>query len=84
MTKYINPGSPIIDAHIDKSLTSNTLIELGATINVMMKETMEKLKLFDLCQTPMVLWLADRSTAKLEDVVISIDSLEYPTNFMVL
>jgi hypothetical protein len=34
-TKYSNPGSPIINVQIDNTLITNTLIDLGASINVM-------------------------------------------------
>jgi len=49
---------------------------------------MQALGIAGLSQTPIVLQLPDRSTIKLEgilkDAVISIDSWEYPTDFMVL
>jgi hypothetical protein len=54
----------------------------------MTKETMEKLQFPGLRPTPTVLQLADRSTVKpegmLEDIVVSVDSWEYPADFMVL
>jgi hypothetical protein len=54
----------------------------------MMRETMESLGLTSLRETPTILQLDDRSTIKpegiLEDIVISIDSWEYPTDFMIL
>lgn len=55
----------------------------------MTKEVMEKLQLQSLLwQTPTVLQMADRSTVQpegiLEDVIVSIDSWEYPADFMVL
>lgn len=37
--KYIELGSPIMDAHIDGIIVPNTLIDLGDEINVMNKET---------------------------------------------
>ena len=65
------------------------MIDLGATVNVMNKETMEKLNLQEILrQIPIVLYIVDRYIANpkgmLEDVVVSIDSWEYPTCFMVL
>jgi hypothetical protein len=67
---------------INNTLISNTLIDLGATINIMTHETMQALGLTGLRGTPTVLQLTDRSTIKpegiLEDVVISVDSWEYP------
>lgn len=40
---YLDPGSPIVDVHIDGIIVPNTLINLGAAINVVTNETMLKL-----------------------------------------
>jgi hypothetical protein len=45
MTKYVYPGSLIVNVHINNISIPNTLIDLGVDINVMTKETMEKLQL---------------------------------------
>jgi hypothetical protein len=87
--KYLDPGSPLVNVHINNTLIQNTLIDLGDAINVMTKDTMLRLNLqIFLRDTPTVLQLADRSTVKpegmLEDIIISIDSWEYPTDFLVL
>lgn len=86
--KYSDPGSSIVNVQINDVLIPNTLIDLGDEINVMTRETMDMLGLSDLRDTPIVLQLAGRSTIKLEgiieDLVISIDSWEYPADFMVL
>jgi len=54
------------------------LIELGAAINIMSRQTMEQLKLPNLLFTPTLLQLADRSVIKpdgvLEDISVSLDS----------
>ena len=42
---YLGSGSPVLDVHIDGVTVPNTLIDLGAAINVMTKETMLKLSL---------------------------------------
>jgi hypothetical protein len=51
-------------------------------------QTMEQLQLLNLHPTPIVLELADRSKIKpegvLDDVIVSLDSWEYPVDFMVL
>jgi len=51
-------------------------------------ETVRKLGLTNLRPTPTILELADRSTIKpegiLDDLVISVDSWEYPADFLVL
>lgn len=54
----------------------------------MTKKTMDKLGLVHIHPTPTVLELADRSKIKLQgvlyDVVVSLDSWEYPADFIVL
>lgn len=43
--KYLDPGSPVVDVHINGTIIPHTLIDLGASINVVIKETMLKLNL---------------------------------------
>eukprot|EP00253_Pinus_taeda_P010529 PITA_10529 len=87
--KYLDPGSPVVDDHINGTIIPHTLIDLEAAINVMTRDTMLKLNLqSSLRKTTTVLQLADRSTVNpegiVEDVFISIDSWEYPADFLVL
>ena len=87
--KYLDLGSPVVDVHINGTIIPHTLIDLGAAINVMTRDTMLKLNLqISLRKTSTVLQLADRSTANpegiLEDVLVSVDSWEYPADFLVL
>eukprot|EP00253_Pinus_taeda_P026150 PITA_26150 len=87
--KYLDPGSPVVDVHINGTIVPHTLIDLGAAINVMTKDTILKLNLQgSLRNTTTVLLLADRSIVTpegiVEDVMVSIDSWKYPTNFLVL
>lgn len=87
--KYLDPGSPVVDVHINGTMIPHTLIDLGASINVMTKDTMLKLNLQgSLRKTTTVLQLADRSTMThegiLQDVMVSIDSWEYLADFLVL
>ena len=88
MEKYIDPRNLVVSVQIGNFLVSNVLINLGVAINVMTKQTMDQLRLSHLRPTPTVLELADRSKIKpegvLEDVIISLDSWEYPTDFIVL
>eukprot|EP00253_Pinus_taeda_P004662 PITA_04662 len=88
MQKYVDPGSPIVKAHINGVEIPNTLIDLGAAINIMSRQTMEQLKLPNLLFTPTLLQLADRSIIKpdgvLEDILVSLDSWEYLVDFMIL
>jgi hypothetical protein len=89
LPKYLNLGSPLVNVHIKNTLFQNTIIDMGVAINVMTKYTMLRLKLQILLRdTSIVLHLANRSTIKpkvmLEDNINSIDSWEYPTDFLVL
>lgn len=67
---------------------SNTLVDLGIAINFMTRATFESLKFTNLRQTPTILELVDRLKIQpkgiLEYVVISIESWEYMTDFLVL
>jgi hypothetical protein len=73
-TKYFDPRSLFVNVKIYNTLISNTLIDLGATINIMTHNTMQSLGLTSLSATPIVHQLAYRSTFKpewiLEYVVI--------------
>jgi len=86
--KYFNPRSTIVKTHINGVEIPNTLIDLGATIKIMSKQTMNQLKLSNLQYTPTLLQLADRFVIKLdgvlEDIYVSLDSWEYPVDFMIL
>jgi hypothetical protein len=86
--KYYDPSKPVVNVHINGTLIRNTLIHIGTTINVMTHDTMETLEHICLRETPTILQLIGRSTMKLERileyVLISIDSWEYPYEFMIL
>jgi len=88
MEKCIDPRNPVVSVQIGNVLVSNVLIDLGVAINVMTKQTMDQLRLSHLRPTPTVLELSDRSKIKpkgvLDVVIISLDSWEYPTDFIVL
>ena len=87
MEKYTDPGNPVVSIQIGDVLVSNVLIDLGAAINVT-KQTMDQLGLVHIRPTPTMLELADKSKIKpggvLDDVVISLYSWEYPSDFIVL
>lgn len=86
--KYRDPGSPIVKTHINGVDIPNTLIDLGAAINIMSKQTMDQLKLSNLQYTPTLLQLSDGFVIKpygvLEDVSVYLGSWEYPVNFIIL
>ena len=72
--KYVDPGIPMFTTSINGYAIKNTLIDLGATINVMTMETLLHMGSFNLLPTPTMLELVDRSKVKpegvLEDIVI--------------
>ncbi|XP_057841299.2 uncharacterized protein LOC131050994 [Cryptomeria japonica] len=86
--KYSNPGSPLVAVVINGVQFQNTLIDLGAAINVMTNDVMQKLNITNLRTTTTVLQLADSSTitpdGMVEDLVVTLDSWEYPTDFVIL
>eukprot|EP00253_Pinus_taeda_P017200 PITA_17200 len=88
MEKYVDLGIPRVTTIINNIHIPNTLIDLGAAINVMTLETMKTLQLTNLQHTTIVLELADRSKVILEgileDIIVSLDSWEYPVDFLVL
>lgn len=87
--KYLDPSILVMDVHIDGNMVTHTLIDLGVAINVMAMESMLKL-IFQgvLINTTTMLQLTDKSTVALkgiiEDVMVSIDSWEYPTDLLTL
>jgi hypothetical protein len=86
--KYVDPRIPMVTITINNFSISKTLIDLGAAINVITLETMRHLNLQNLRPTTTVLELADRSKVVpediLEDITVSLDSWEYPVDFLVL
>lgn len=86
---YLDPRSIVVDVHIDGIIVPRTLINIGAPINVMTKETMIKLNLQgSLRKTTTVMKLADRSIVTPEgvgeDVMVYVDSWDYPIDLLVL
>jgi len=87
--KFANPGNPVVTICINEIPIGNTLVDLGAAINVMSMTTMQRLQLYNLLRpTPTILELADRSTVKpvgaLDDITVTVASWEYPVDFLVL
>jgi len=76
--KYLDSGSPIVKTHINGVEIPNTLIDLGAAINIMSKQTMNQLKHSNLQYTPTLLQLADRS------VIVTILRNDEPHDYLIL
>jgi hypothetical protein len=79
IVKHANPRNPIVSVTINNVSIYNTLVDLGATINIM---TINIVGLLELSQflrpTPTVLELADRTTIKparvLDDILVTLAS----------
>jgi hypothetical protein len=87
-SKYSDPGNPVVTIEINGVSLPNTLIDLGAAINVMSVNTMKTLQLDHLRPTQTLLELADKSvitpTRSLDDITVTLASWEYPVDFLVI
>ena len=86
--KYEDPGKPIVTVQIYGQTLTNALVDLGAAINILTTSTCQKLGITSAEPTSTLLELADRSMVKpegiLHDVMVSVDSWEYPTDFLII
>ena len=86
--KYEDPRNPIVTVKIYGHSFPNTLVDLGAAINILTTGACEKLGISALEPTVTLLELAYRSVIRLEgivqDIMVSVDSWEYPTDFLVI
>ena len=67
--KYLDLGSPVVKIHINGTEIPNTLIDLGAAVNIMSKQVMDSLRLPNLQYTPTLLQLAYRYVIKPDGVL---------------
>lgn len=85
LVKYEDLGSPIVTVQINGHSFPNSLVDLGATINILTTETCEVLGITTLEPATTLLELADHSEIRpegtLQGVMVSVDSWEYPTYF---
>ena len=86
--KYKDPGSPTIPFNIGGNCIDKSLLDLGASVNLMPHSIYIQLGLGDLKPTNITLSLADRSVkipkGIVEDVLVKIDKFYYPVDFVVL
>ena len=86
--KYEDPGNPIVTVQIYGQTFPNSLVDLGAAINILTTTTCQKLGITSIEPTSTLLELADQSMVRLEgtlhDVMVSVDSWEYPTDFLII
>jgi len=88
VVKYEDPGNPIVTIQIYGKTLTNVLVDLGAAINILTTSTCQKLGITSVEPTSTLLELVDRSVIRPEgtlyDVMVSVDSWEYPTDFLII
>eukprot|EP00253_Pinus_taeda_P012743 PITA_12743 len=86
--KYEGPGNPVVTIQIQGYTFPNTLVDLGAAINIMTTETYRVLGIINLEPTSTLSELVNKSIVRpqgtLQDVTISIDSVEYIVDFLAI
>ena len=86
--KYKDPGSPTISVNIGGNCIDKSLLDLGASVNLMPYSVYKQLGLGELKPTNITLSLADRSVkipkGIVEDVLVKIEKFYYPVDFVVL
>ena len=86
--KYKDPGSPTISVNIGGTCIDKSLLDLGASVNLLRYSVYKQLGLGELKPTNITLSLADRSVkipkGIVEDVFVKVDKFYYPVDFVVL
>ncbi|XP_017423601.2 uncharacterized protein LOC108332809 [Vigna angularis] len=86
--KYKDPGSFIIPCIIGNISVGKSLIDLGASINLMPLSMFEKIEGLELKPTRTTLQLADRSLkypyGVAEDVLVKVDKFLFPVDFLIM
>ena len=86
--KYKDPGFPTISVNIGSTCMEKALLDLGASVNLLLFSMYKQLGLGELKPTTITLSLADRSIkipkGTVEDVLIQVDKFYYPVDFIVL
>ncbi|XP_028768551.1 uncharacterized protein LOC114726152 [Neltuma alba] len=86
--KCFDPGSFTIPCTIGKLNIATALLDLGAAINVMPLSIYTSLGINSIKDTSMIIQLADRSIRRphglLEDILVKVKDLIFPTDFYVL
>ena len=86
--KYKDPGSPTISVNIGGNCIDKSLLDLGASVNLMPYSVYKQLGLGELKPIKIALSLANRSVkipkGIVEDDLVKIDKFYYPVDFVVL
>ena len=88
LVKYKDPGTPTILVNIGGTCIDKALLELGASVNLLPYSLYRQLGLGELKPTNITLSLANRLVkipkGILEDVLVKVDKVYYPVDFVVL
>ena len=88
LVKYKDPGSPTISVNIGGTCIDKSLLDLGASVNLLPYSVYMQLGLGERKPTNITLSLADRSVkipkGIVEDVLVKVDKFYYPVDFVVL
>ena len=83
--KYEDLRNPIVTLQISSHSFPNTLVDLGVAINILTTGACEKLGILALEPMTTLLELVDRSVIRpegiVQDILVSVESWEYPTYF---
>ncbi|GAV64640.1 Asp_protease_2 domain-containing protein [Cephalotus follicularis] len=86
--KLKDPGAPLISCKIGNLQIERALLDLGASVNIIPSSVYDHFGFGELKPAEVTLQLADRSlkTSKgfIEDVLVKVDELYFPVNFLVL
>ena len=86
--KYKDPGSSTISVNISGTCIDKSLLDLGASVNLLSYSVYKQLGLGELKPTNITLSLADRLVkipkGIVEDVMVKVDKFYYPVDFVVL
>jgi len=86
--KYKDPGYPTISYFIGEHKIERALLDLGASVNLLSYSVFQSLNLGELKPTSVTLLLVDRSVKVsrgiIEDVLVQVDKIIYPVDFIVL
>ena len=86
--KYKGPGCPTISCFIGEYKIKKALLDLGASVNLLLYSVFQGLNLGELKPTSVTLLLADRSVKVprgiIKDVLVQVDKFIYLVDFIVL
>ena len=86
--KQKDPGSPLVSCSIGNLNFRKALLDLGASVNILLTHLFESLKLGNLKPTSIVLSLGDKllryPRGMIEDVIVEVEGCCFPADFLVL